>query len=158
MKLEELARTVAEYLAPRLPGAVVTTEYPAARRPHPLRQPMVGVGLDGVRCRKDGFSPYLGVDADGVQQFGQMARITLRLDILCPGETGGCHELFASLCGLLLLEDGPVVPDNLWCENLEYDRMSDGLRLCARADLEAVLLQSGQDGAIREIEIVRRDG
>ena len=158
MKLEELARTVADYLDPRLPGVTVTPEFPAARRPHPLRQPVVGVGLEEVRIQQGAFSSYLGVDSDGFERFGQLAKITLRLDILCPGESGGCHGIFASLCSLLLLEDGPVAPDAMWCQEMEYDRVSDGLCLSARAQVQAALIREGQDGTIREIEIVRRDG
>ena len=109
--VEGFLRELAQGLGDRIPGALVTAEYPFFRRKLPPEEPVIWIGVEKMEAAGSGLSPYLGEEPaqGGSPASGAMGReltLGLRAEILDRYDAGTCYRLFGELCQQLMLGEG----------------------------------------------------
>ena len=159
--VEGFLRELAQGLGDRIPGALVTAEYPFFRRKLPPEEPVIWIGVEKMEAAGSGLSPYLGEEPaqGGSPACGAMGReltLGLRAEILDRYDAGNCHRLFGELCQQLMLGEGVPRLREFSCGSAAFDREAGGFRLTCRGSLRAWLLRSEEAPAIGSI-IVKKE-
>lgn len=123
-----------EYLTARLINSkiLLTEDFPASFRQVPPRAPHITVGFDSIEL------PSSSAD---------IARFTLRFDILCPvcGSVS-CCSVFERLCDALVSAGNPFGICRIACGQVAYDRALSALIITATASASGFLLPDTSTG------------
>lgn len=129
---------IAEWLSSQqeLEGINFITEYPASKKPVPLKKVMVAVGIDNIAIEDSFVENDEGVLVEN--EYCRLASIKLRLGIHAPFAEGGarCHDVFTDVADCLTFATDLNISQS-GCGKIKADRDTDAFVLEAWITVQA---------------------
>ena len=124
------------------------------KKPNPLKNTYVTLGLSKVDCKNTSFGNYLG-QTNGNDIFGKRADILIRLKIYSPENTNGnqCSETFSKICGNLFFEDGTYKIMKISCKEVYHDNKAGAFTLDCEVLINVFVCKAEEEINISDINV-----